>query len=1360
MHMDDGKNHAGLKEGEEGREFGLHRMLILEDRQDEDFLLTDDLLVDYFNVFLALLNFPMPIWFNKATGTFEIVDNAKEKLRKHLKSLVQALLPVDPIYNVTIKSKRKYSQPKQNETNLDVKFDDTYVVMCLDHEQGMAWIKSERLPAFIRSDCYFEYRIAKLLSQLDCSSRFGMPHIDSTYRPWATEVEEKSLAEDLSVDLIPVHQEASSNLSEVLVTGEEEEFPMHSTKFDSKIIAGTQHPTGDTVRPVERGTTDISILDEVMHSLQRQKILDKSGKTKVKLEQESCTSSFTKPRIVDDTLFEFIPEYALDISEIVSFEHKSESEIKPMQDIIAKNKEKVDAHFNITDHKEQIRTGETTTKENLSAADETTQGTETNLSPVIHEAKQHSDGNTQIAPMPNVSQTEQMNVEQSPALSNIKSHGLTEGTGAESTESDSSSEENDIKSFCYVTPHHNYNFKSRRDIEKFKSFLQGTAGEKYWWLWMDIERLNITKDGKRKQSYLNKIRSRYLFSGGEYCMSAEIRERLALSIISQWTVDNLCKIQADIVAPLLLYWGPRYCINQGSPIRQAGVVLKDWQDRQLRPKPDVGPFSVTPLDQIKIICISKEKCPPKDHKLHQFQRKAPVKGQLPKTCGTQNTADTPPGHREGKEHVNTSKCDISMKISESMKAFNELALRKAKEIHNLKTSMHITKYHDPLCDYKINDLLHALHNESRTGYFFTNFCKETGNELWCNSVDLWFELKEYQRLFYAEIFQPFKLKRQAQFIFATYTVEGAPADVKLDIENQKSIYNKLEPPFEELFDHLEEHILILLLVPWVKMLEMDTSKYQKVDIIRETRHLDSKYFKKLRALQRRHFPHKDFPSPVRSASHMESPEDLKSSSIWQMVPEEFRDYTFEGLVRNRLLLENFQEYLRENLAGMDLNCWLDIEKYRKIPKDEKENKANKSKEIIKKYLNYKYFFGPSSPATKSQQEEVVMLAGGQYKLLHDQLSLLVGTELQNYAKARLERKWLPKFLASPEFLEKSHKQIQMEDVVEDQMLIKSKKKRELMKRMTNRWTISSKEIIAFRKALLNPVTALQFQKFVSTKGELMENNVVFWLEVQKYKDLCHSHASEEMIQNKISVIINCFINSSIPPAVQIDIPLEYAQKIISQRHEQGPYIFREAQMAVFNVLFQLWPAFSEFRKRLDLDAILPVMERKEMSERDKQKGLPMDESSAEKMESGRDVSSADIGHPRYLGISSRSSGSRHSVKAGSGKFKRDHRIIKSESEIESQQVESHGQKLSWSLSKYVEALDREKALILRQATMEQGTIAGSSKYHMAPNNLSESSKYSKLFYYNNFQPPAPSGRVDSQTLDLRLPQLTRRNSHT
>lgn len=60
--------------------------------------------------------------------------------------------------------------------------------------------------------------------------------------------------------------------------------------------------------------------------------------------------------------------------------------------------------------------------------------------------------------------------------------------------------------------------------------------------------------------------------------------------------------------------------------------------------------------------------------------------------------------------------------------------------------------------------------------------------------------------------------------------------------------------------------------------------------------------------------------------------------------------------------------------------------------------------------------------------------------------------------------------------------------------------------------------------------------------------------------MCHSHCDDATIQNKITAIINCFISSSIPPTLQIDIPEDQAQKIIEHRRELGPYVFREAQV--------------------------------------------------------------------------------------------------------------------------------------------------------------------------------------------------------
>lgn len=62
------------------------------------------------------------------------------------------------------------------------------------------------------------------------------------------------------------------------------------------------------------------------------------------------------------------------------------------------------------------------------------------------------------------------------------------------------------------------------------------------------------------------------------------------------------------------------------------------------------------------------------------------------------------------------------------------------------------------------------------------------------------------------------------------------------------------------------------------------------------------------------------------------------------------------------------------------------------------------------------------------------------------------------------------------------------------------------------------------------------------------------------QDLCHSHSDEATIQQKITTIITCFIHSSTPPTLQIDIPPEQAQHILENRQDLGPYIFREAQV--------------------------------------------------------------------------------------------------------------------------------------------------------------------------------------------------------
>ena len=62
---------------------------------------------------------------------------------------------------------------------------------------------------------------------------------------------------------------------------------------------------------------------------------------------------------------------------------------------------------------------------------------------------------------------------------------------------------------------------------------------------------------------------------------------------------------------------------------------------------------------------------------------------------------------------------------------------------------------------------------------------------------------------------------------------------------------------------------------------------------------------------------------------MEGYEDpLYDEALLANIPEEFRDFTLEKLVHNRIELEHFRNFLAENYASMDIMCWMDIEAFK------------------------------------------------------------------------------------------------------------------------------------------------------------------------------------------------------------------------------------------------------------------------------------------------------------------------------------------------------------------------------------------------------------------------------------------------
>ncbi len=65
-----------------------------------------------------------------------------------------------------------------------------------------------------------------------------------------------------------------------------------------------------------------------------------------------------------------------------------------------------------------------------------------------------------------------------------------------------------------------------------------------------------------------------------------------------------------------------------------------------------------------------------------------------------------------------------------------------------------------------------------------------------------------------------------------------------------------------------------------------------------------------------------------------------------------------------------QIFLNENYAAQDLMFWMEIEAFRGIPASQRHLRDVSAKHLRSKYFSRKYYFGPSSPASKEAQRQV------------------------------------------------------------------------------------------------------------------------------------------------------------------------------------------------------------------------------------------------------------------------------------------------------------------------------------------------------------------------------------------------------
>ncbi|XP_039594642.1 uncharacterized protein LOC120516777 isoform X2 [Polypterus senegalus] len=120
---------------------------------------------------------------------------------------------------------------------------------------------------------------------------------------------------------------------------------------------------------------------------------------------------------------------------------------------------------------------------------------------------------------------------------------------------------------------------------------------------------------------------------------------------------------------------------------------------------------------------------------------------------------------------------------------------------------------------------------------------------------------------------------------------------------------------------------------------------------------------------------------------------------------------------------------------------------------------------------------------------------------------------------------------------------------------------------------------------------LHFYRHLQTHGPsegypLLENNLLFYLEVQKFKRAHHENPDEGLLKKKVHILLDCFLTSQLHPSLQIAInediyakTLQEAQQYLSGL-QTSPSIFDDAQNHISVLLLPHWMRFLRVWEKL------------------------------------------------------------------------------------------------------------------------------------------------------------------------------------
>jgi len=308
-------------------------------------------------------------------------------------------------------------------------------------------------------------------------------------------------------------------------------------------------------------------------------------------------------------------------------------------------------------------------------------------------------------------------------------------------------------------------------------------------------------------------------------------------------------------------------------------------------------------------------------------------------------------------------------------------------------------------------------------------------------------------------------------------------------------------------------------------------------------------------------------------------------SVKPVVPD------FVDVIENKGTVSAFKQYVQNTEGRQALNqllMYLEIEQYNAILPAKKMQKAQQATHI------YKTYFDPTSRRSVGLPQTLLNQVEGERPNtpVFIEAQQFVLSDVQTYFKSFF--KHAQDATGRREGTPNTPGSFNKADTFDSsQSFLQFYRRRTRKAKSTGRSAPTKEDKDSFKKVLQSVHGRLSikmeyFRRYLQTHGEpdgfpRLENDLVFYLEVQKFKEL-FNYMDDVSLNRKVEAIIECFLDSATPPWLQIDIGPELASRIIHKaqvfssgkkipREQKEPGLFDEAQSILFKEMLPYWAGF-------------------------------------------------------------------------------------------------------------------------------------------------------------------------------------------